>query len=128
MTVAPDPEHAHVHAPGLLYGRLIALALGFGIGGGAVGDEDAGRVGVYETVEMFLHVDVVARRMVGHQPEILVEVEEGGLRKGPPETVYIHEAPVHPERGRPRRQQEDRGRIFPDLRATASAAAALMAS
>src|SRR5215212_1636397 len=115
VTVASDPEHAHVHASELLYGLLVALALGLGIGGGAVGDEDAGGIGVNEAVEVFLHVDVVARRVVGHQPEILVEVEEGGLRKSNlTQTVHVHEAPVHTERCRPRRQQEDGGRIFPD--------------
>src|SRR5215212_2003142 len=115
VTVASDPEHAHVHTAELLYGRLVALTFGLGIGGGAVGNEDAGGVGVYEGVEMFLHVGVVTRRMVGYQPEIFVEVEEGGLRESDlTQTVQVNEAAVHTERCRPRRQQEDGGRVFLD--------------
>src|SRR5215210_3893880 len=114
VAVAPDAQHADVYATGLLYGRLIALALGLGVGGGSVGDEDPCRVGVDEPVEILLHVHVIAGPVIRRQPEILVEVEEGGLRERDSlSTVHLDEPPVHPERGGAGGQHKDRGRLFP---------------
>src|SRR5829696_6681705 len=81
MTVASDPEHAHVDPTGLPYCRLVALALCLGVWSGPVGDEDPRWVGVDEPVKMLLHVYVVARPVIRRQPKILVEVEEGRVRE-----------------------------------------------
>src|SRR5215211_8793705 len=81
VTVAPDPQHAHIDPTGLPYGGLVALALRLGVWGCPVGDEDPRRVGVDEPVEVLLHVHVVARLVIRRQPKILVEVEEGRVRE-----------------------------------------------
>src|SRR5215213_2484543 len=81
VTVAPDPEHAHVDPTGLHYGHLVDLTLSLGIGCSTLRDEDPRRVGVDEPVEVLLHVQVVARLVIRPQPQILVEVEEGRLCK-----------------------------------------------
>src|SRR5215203_1720364 len=113
VTVAPDPEHAHIDPTGLPYGRLVALTLRLGVWGCPVGDEDPRRVGVDEPVEMLLHVYVVARPVIRRQPKILVEVEEGRVReRESPRAVNLDEPPVHPERSSACRQHEDRGRLF----------------
>src|SRR5919107_3274985 len=113
MAVASDPEYAHVDPAGLTYGSLVALALGLGVLGRAVGDEDASRVGVDEPVEVLLHVYVVARSVVWHQAEVLVEVEESSPGEGYlAREVHLDEAAIHPEWCCARWQHEDRGGLL----------------
>src|SRR5215216_6334089 len=113
VTVAPDPEHAHIDPTGLHYSRLVAPALCLGVGSGPVRDEDPRRVGVDEPVEVLLHIHVVTRLVVRLQPQILVEVEEYRLReREPPGAVPLDEPPVHPEGGNARGQHKDRARLF----------------
>src|SRR5215210_3737082 len=113
VTVASDPEHAHIDPAGLRYGRLVALTLRFGVWSGPVGDEDPRRVGVDKPVEVLLHIYVVARPVIRRQPKILVEVEEGCVReRESPRAMHLDEPPVHPERGNACWQHKDRGRPF----------------
>src|SRR5918993_4801539 len=113
MTVASDPEHAHVDPTGLPYCRLVALALCLGVWSGPVGDEDPRRVGVHEPVEVLLHVHVVARPVIRRQPKVFVEVEERRVReRESPRAVHLDEPPVHPEWGDAGWQHEDGGGLF----------------
>jgi hypothetical protein len=129
VAVAPDAEHGQIHASCLADGHLVALALGLRVGGGAVWNVDPRRIGVHEPVEVPFHVDVVARRMVGGEPEVLVQVEEGRPREGGPPSACSRARRLYMPRGvTPVGSSKTATGLARITSATISAAAALMAS